>query len=157
MAGAGKTHMIAAIVMAAVSARLRVVVLATRTRLVWQMHERLLAFDVRHGVIAATLPTLRNYSALVQVASVDTLYRRAIARDRMPMPAADLVIFDEAQRTLCFAVTKAHGAALLESFRRHGIAAELLTADDDEVTREQVIGRLESGATMRVATSTSRR
>jgi superfamily II DNA or RNA helicase len=259
--GAGKTHMIVAMIMAAVSCGLRVLVLATRTRLVWQMHERLAAFEVRHGVIAASLPALRNYSAPVQVASVDTLYQRALVRGTMPMPAADLVIFDEAhlatadtrqrvldsyprpalrlgftatparkggrslgkafdclvlgptvkaltdagvlvptrifntplvtsnelraipkdadgdfqskalcellsrpqligdvvgnwlriangKRTLCFAVNKAHGAALLESFRHECIAAELLTDGDDEVTREQVIDRLESGDTM---------
>jgi prophage regulatory protein len=76
--GAGKTNIIATVVMAAAAAELRALVLATRTRLVRQIHERLEAFDIRHGVIAAPLPQLRNYSARVQVASVDTLYRRAI-------------------------------------------------------------------------------
>jgi len=51
------------------------------------------------------------------------------------------------RRTLCFAVNKSHAAALLDSFRRDGVAAELLTDQDDESTREEVIGRLESGAT----------
>ena len=258
--GAGKTHVIAAIVMAALSADLRVLVLASRTRLVRQIHERFVAFEVRHGVIAAPLPELRNYSAPVQVGSIDTLYRRAIVSGKMPMPAADLVIMDEShlataktrlrvldsypkalrlgftatparksglslaaafdrlvlgpsvsdltaagvlvptrifntplvtpeelsalpkdidsdfqskdlgellirpkligdvvanwlriakgKRTLCFAVDKTHAAALLESFRRQGIAAEMLMDTDDEVMREQVIGRLESGDTM---------
>jgi DNA repair protein RadD len=258
--GAGKTHMIAAIIMAAILADLRVLVLATRTRLVRQIHDRLVAFEVRHGVVAATLPNLRDYSAPVQVAGVDTLHRRALVSGKMPMPAADVVIFDEAhlataktrlrvlnsypkalrigftatparksglslaaafdhlvlgptvsdltaagvlvstrifntplvtpeelralpkdidndfqpkalgdllsrpkligdvimnwlriangKRTICFAVNKAHGAALLDAFRRQGIAAEMLTDADDEVTREQVIGRLESGDTM---------
>lgn len=52
------------------------------------------------------------------------------------------------KRTLCFAVSKAHGAALLESFRRQGIAAEMLTDADDEATREEIIGRLEAGETL---------
>jgi superfamily II DNA or RNA helicase len=257
--GAGKTHIIAAIVSAGFEADLRVLVLATRTRLVRQMHERLESFGVRHGVIAAPLPELRNYSAKVQVASVDTLHRRALVNGHIPLPAADLVIFDEAhlataetrlrlldsypsalrigfsatparksgrslgaafdclimgpsireltaagvlvptrifntpivsqkelqavpkdtdsdfkpaapgellsrpkligdvvanwlrianrKRTLCFAVNKAHGASLLDSFRQQGVAAEMLTDADDEATREEVIARLEAGAT----------
>ena len=93
--GGGKTHEIAAIVAAAVLAGLRVLVLATRTRLVRQLHERLEQFGVAHGVIAAPLPELRDYACTVQVASADTLHRRCIADKRMPLPAADGVIFDE--------------------------------------------------------------
>jgi DNA repair protein RadD len=257
--GSGKTHIIATVVTAAAVAELRVLVLATRTRLVRQIHERLDAFGIRHGVIAASLPYLRNYSARIQVASVDTLNRRAIATEKIPLPAADVVIFDEAhlaaadsrlrildsypaalrlgftatparksgkslgaafdhmvlgptikeltaggvlvptriwnmplvsvkelrsipkdtdsdfknaplgemmsrpklvgdvvanwlrianrKRTLCFAVNKAHGAALLDSFRRQGVAAEMITDADEEETREEVIGRLEAGQT----------
>src|SRR4029077_13600205 len=85
-----------AIVTVAFEADLRVLVLATRTRLVRQMHERLEAFGVQHGVVAAPLPELRNYSAKVQVASVDTLNRRALVNEHVPLPAADIVIFDEA-------------------------------------------------------------
>ncbi len=257
--GFGKTHVIAAIVTAAEDAELRVVVLATRTRLVRQIHERLVAFEIRHGVIAAPLPHLRNYSARIQVASVDTLYRRAIVGEKIPLPSADVVIFDEAhlstaetrlrilesyplalrigftatparksgrslgaafdcmvmgptireltaagvlvptrifntpvvtkkelrsipkdtdsdfkagplgemlsrpklvgdvvenwlriangKRTLCFAVNKAHGASLLDSFRQQGVAAEMITDADAEETREEIIGRLETGET----------
>jgi superfamily II DNA or RNA helicase len=96
LTGGGKTHEIAAIVAAAVLAGLRVLVLATRTRLVRQLHERLEGFGVTHGVIAAPLPELRDYACTVQVASADTLHRRCIADKRMPLPAADVVIFDEA-------------------------------------------------------------
>ena len=257
--GSGKTHVIAGIVAAASDADLRVLILATRTRLVRQLHERLEAFDVRHGVIAAPLPELRNYAARVQVASVDTLHRRAVVSGKTPLPGADVVIFDEAhlataesrlrllesypqaqrigftatparksgrslgaafdclilgpsieelttagvlvptrifntpivsekelravpkdtdsdfkaaalgellsrpkligdvvanwlrlanrKRTLCFAVNKAHGAALLDTFRRQGVAAEMLTDADDEATRDEVIDRLEAGDT----------
>jgi len=257
--GGGKTHIIAAIVAAATLAGLRVLVLATRTRLVRQLHDRLEAFGVRHGVIAAALPELRDFSALVQIASVDTLHRRAIVASKQPLPSADLVIFDEAhlatadtrlrvlesfpaalrmgfsatparksgrslaaafdcivhgpsireltatgvlvpvrifnspvvtkeelrevpkgadrdyqpaalgkllsrpkligdvvsnwlriasgKRTLVFAVNKSHGAALLESFRRQGIPAEMLVDQDAESVREATIDRLERGAT----------
>jgi len=94
--GAGKTHQIAAITAAATEHGLRVLTLAIRTRLVRQLHGRLEEFGVVHGVIAAPLPELRNNSATVQVASADTLHRRCIADRRMPLPAADVVIFDEA-------------------------------------------------------------
>jgi DNA repair protein RadD len=94
--GGGKTHEIAAIASAALRAGLRVLILATRTRLIKQICARLAAFGVRYGVIAASLPKLTNGAALVQVASADTLYRRCIKDKRRPLPSADLVVFDEA-------------------------------------------------------------
>jgi DNA repair protein RadD len=94
--GGGKTHEICAVVQAAKESGLRVLVLAPRTRLITQIHERLEAFGVRHGVIAAPLPHLRNANQSVQLASVDTLYRRGIAVGKMQLPSADVVIFDEA-------------------------------------------------------------
>jgi DNA repair protein RadD len=94
--GSGKTHAISAIVLAAFLAGLRVLILATRTRLVRQLHDRLIEFECPHGVIANPLPTLRNYSAPVQIASVDTLHRRAIVNEHVPLPSAAVVIFDEA-------------------------------------------------------------
>src|SRR5262249_35761750 len=51
------------------------------------------------------------------------------------------------KRTLIFAVNKGHAAALLESFQRQGISAEMLTDEDDELTRDEAIARLESGST----------
>src|SRR6185312_6528197 len=52
----GKTHEIAGVTLAASQGELRVLILATRTRLVRQLHERLEAFGVDHGVLAAELP-----------------------------------------------------------------------------------------------------
>lgn len=94
--GAGKTHEIAAIVAAAVAAGLPVLVLATRTRLVRQLSERCAAFGIRHGVLAAAATRKADFSAKVQIASVDTLHRRAIVGQQMPLPPAAVVIFDEA-------------------------------------------------------------
>jgi DNA repair protein RadD len=258
--GAGKTHIIATIVAAAVLASMRVLVLATRTRLVRQIHERLESFEISHGVMAAALPGMSDRQSLVQVCSVDTLYRRCLVDERMPLPPADLVIFDEAhlalgesrqrllmqfpnawligftatpakisgrplsaqfdvlvkgpsvldliarkmlvqprifakpvmteqeldgvakdsksgdyatgdlsalmsrpklvgdvvqnwlriangKRTLVFACDKMHGAQLLTEFRQAGVAAEMLTDNDDEDTREGAIARLETGET----------
>lgn len=98
--GSGKTTIFGVLIAAAVEARLRVLVLATRTRLVRQIHDRLDSMNVAHGVIAASLPGLTNWSQLVQVASVDTLYRRCIADAKMPLPPADVVVFDEAHLAL---------------------------------------------------------
>jgi DNA repair protein RadD len=98
--GAGKTHEIAAITDCAQAAGLRPLIVATRTRIVWQIHERLEAFQITHGVIAAALPDLNYRSAAVQIASVDTLYRRSIVDARLPLPDADVVIFDEAHLAL---------------------------------------------------------
>lgn len=257
--GGGKTHEIAAITLAASQAGLRVVIFATRTRLVRQIHERLEAFRIDHGVLAAELPELRNLMLPIQVASIDTVYRRCLGDGRTPLPAADVLVFDEAhlaaaesrmaileqypqalhlgftatparksgrslsaafdrlilgpsmleliqagslvkprifnvpvissaelkalpkdatgdfqakdlsalmsraklvgdvvqnwlqiaggKRSIVFAVNKTHGACLVEDFSRRGVAAELLTDQDDEATREAVIHRLESGQT----------
>jgi DNA repair protein RadD len=109
--GSGKTHVIATIVAAAMLAGLRVLVLATRTRLVRQLHERLDTFELPHGVLAAAIPGLANWSKPVQIASVDTLYRRCLVDRKMPLPGADVVIFDEAHLAL-----GASRQALLDSF-----------------------------------------
>jgi superfamily II DNA or RNA helicase len=93
--GGGKTHEIAAVTACAVNAGLRVLILATRTRLVRQIHERLEAFGVPHGIIAADLRGMFDAFQFVQVASADTLHRRCIGDARMPLPAAEVVIFDE--------------------------------------------------------------
>jgi DNA repair protein RadD len=52
-----------------------------------------------------------------------------------------------ARRTLVFACNKMHGTALLADFLRQGIRAEMLTDQDEEATREEVIARLERGET----------
>jgi superfamily II DNA or RNA helicase len=98
--GSGKTHCIATLVAAALAVGMRVLVLATRTRLVRQLHDRLVAFDVPHGVMAAGLPGMADSYERVQVASVDTLYRRCIVDERMALPGADVVVFDEAHLAL---------------------------------------------------------
>lgn len=98
--GSGKTVSFVGLIAAAVAAGLRLLVLATRTRLVRQIHGELDKAEVGHGVMAAAMPGLSNWGAKVQVASADTLYRRCLADKRMPLPAADVVIFDEAHLAL---------------------------------------------------------
>lgn len=98
--GMGKTTVFCILIAAAIAAGLRVLVLATRTRLVRQIHDRLDSFSVPHGIVAAAMPGYVAWSRKVQIASVDTLYRRCLGDKRMPMPAADVVIFDEAHLAL---------------------------------------------------------
>jgi superfamily II DNA or RNA helicase len=98
--GSGKTVIIGAVVAAAIAAGLRILILATRTRLVRQLHDRLDAYGIPHGILAASMPGYVAWGKPAQIASVDTLYRRCIADQRMPMPSADLVIFDEAHLAL---------------------------------------------------------
>lgn len=258
--GSGKTVIIGALVAAAIAMGLRVLILATRTRLVRQLHERLDAYGIAHGILAASMPGYVNWGKPAQIASVDTLYRRCVADQRMPLPVADVVIFDEShlalgksrqailnaypsawiygftatpaktsgaplreqfdelilgpsvtdliasgnlvkprvfnrpvvtsvelkavrkdaksgdyatgdlsglmsrpklvgdvvqnwlriangKRTLVFACDKGHGAGLVEQFRQAGVPCEMLTDNDDEATREEVIQRLEHGVT----------
>lgn len=96
----GKTHVIAAVTAAAVEAGLRALILVTRTRLALQVHERFDLFKIPHGVIAASLPEHSWSNASVQIAMADTLYRRSIVDGSMPLPAADVVVFDEAHLSL---------------------------------------------------------
>ncbi|MGH3429072.1 MAG: DEAD/DEAH box helicase, partial [Mycobacteriales bacterium] len=109
--GSGKTHSMAAIAAAASEAELRVLIMATRTRLVRQIHERLELFAIPHGVIAAELRGMVDWYHPVQVASADTLYRRCLGDGHMSLPSADVVIFDEAH----LAVADSR-LALLESY-----------------------------------------
>jgi len=94
--GAGKTVIGSTIAKTLADAGLRVLILATRTRLVRQWHQQLAGLGARAGVIAAQAPHLRDFTARVQIASADTLHRRCMTVERMPLPGADVVIFDEA-------------------------------------------------------------
>jgi DNA repair protein RadD len=98
--GSGKTVIIGALVAGAIAAGLRVLILATRTRLVRQLHERLDTYGIDHGILAASMPGYVNWGKPAQVASVDTLYRRCFVNNRMPIPIADVVVFDEAHLAL---------------------------------------------------------
>lgn len=98
--GAGKTVIIGALVAAAIAKGLRVLILATRTRLVRQLHERMDGYGIPHGILAASMPGYVNWGKPAQIASVDTLYRRCFGNRTMPMPLADVVVFDECHLAL---------------------------------------------------------
>lgn len=96
--GAGKTVIAAGLAKLAVEKGRRVLFLAHRRELVKQCENKLMTFGVDNGVIMAGEFLQMEYE--VQVASIDTLRARAMSTDRMPLPDADVVIIDEAHRSL---------------------------------------------------------
>src|SRR5262245_48937769 len=91
--GAGKTIIAASIIKKAVAAGQRVLVLSHRIEITKQTSAKLHDVDVDHGIIQAGLPTSPDDP--VQVASVQTLWTRAIRLKKIELPPADLVIVDE--------------------------------------------------------------
>lgn len=89
--GSGKTVVAASIIQGAMRLQRSTMFLAHRVELIDQCSNKLLEWDVPHGIIRASDPR-RDPRALCQVASVPTLVRRAMA------PPADLIIVDECHR-----------------------------------------------------------
>jgi len=71
---------------------------ADRRKLIDQTAEKLDAYGVHNGIIMAGKAP--NFHAPVQVASIQTLYSRAIKRQVMELPDVQLVIIDEAHKSL---------------------------------------------------------
>jgi DNA repair protein RadD len=92
--GAGKTVIAATIIKTAMADHSRVLVLAHTREIIKQTSLKLSGYQVEHGIIQAGLVGDVNRS--VQVASIQTLWSRAMRTDRMALPAADLLIIDEA-------------------------------------------------------------
>lgn len=72
--------------------------LADRRKLIDQTGEKLAGYNVDHGIIMAGRKP--DFEAPVQVASIQTLYSRAIRREVMNLPDVQLVIIDEAHKSL---------------------------------------------------------
>jgi superfamily II DNA or RNA helicase len=92
--GAGKTVIAASVIRTVVQNYGHVLVLAHRREIITQTCEKLQAHEIGHGIIQAGFsprPLER-----VQVATVQTLHRRAVSSDAMPLPPAKLLIVDEA-------------------------------------------------------------
>jgi DNA repair protein RadD len=94
--GSGKTVIGAEIINRIVGRGGRVLVIAHRREIIRQTADKLIAAGVTPGIVLAGFEKeLRPY-AHVQVAGIQTLHARAIRSNRMPMPAATVVIIDEA-------------------------------------------------------------
>jgi superfamily II DNA or RNA helicase len=91
--GSGKTVIGGAIIKPAVENYRRVLVIAHRREIIQQTSTKLDALGIRHGIILAGV----SPRALepVQIASVQTLFQRAIRTDRMLLPIAHLLVIDE--------------------------------------------------------------
>ncbi len=96
--GSGKTVIAAQLVKSAVKKNRSVMFLAHRRELVNQCADKLEKFGVDHGIIMSG--EYLYGAADCQVASIDTLRARCISTDRLPLPRADVLIIDEAHRSL---------------------------------------------------------
>jgi DNA repair protein RadD len=91
--GAGKTVVAAAIINDAVAKGQRVLVLAHTREIIKQTSLKLSAYNIEHGIIQAGL--VADPAQPVQVASIQTLWSRAMRRSIMPLPPANFLIVDE--------------------------------------------------------------
>lgn len=96
--GGGKTVVAAEIVKLAAEKFRRSMFLAHRRELIYQCADKLVKFGVDHGILMAG--EYPYGAADCQVASIDTLRARCITTDKMPLPYSDVVIVDEAHRSL---------------------------------------------------------
>lgn len=103
--GLGKTVIISAMIRSAADKGRKVLVIVPRRQLVYQTSEKLNDWGVQHGIIMSG--EVPSFMPRVQVASVNTLYRRCFDSEGnpvqpqifgkgMPLPPADLVVIDEA-------------------------------------------------------------
>jgi Type III restriction enzyme, res subunit len=93
--GGGKTVMAASIIDRFVHSDIKrsVLVLAHRREIINLTSKKLHAAGVAHGIIQAGFPTRPHER--VQVASIQTLWTRAITIGSMNLPPADLLVIDE--------------------------------------------------------------
>lgn len=96
--GGGKTVIAAQIVKLAAEKFRRTQFLAHRRELIYQCADKLEKFGVDHGIIMAG--EYPYGAADCQVSSIQTLAARCITSQKMPFPNSDVVIVDEAHRSL---------------------------------------------------------
>jgi DNA repair protein RadD len=92
--GAGKTVIACTIVGEAAAKGLRILFLAHRRELIQQASRKLFSLGVDHGIVQAGFPS--RPAERVQIASIQTLYARAVRTRKIELPAAELLIIDEA-------------------------------------------------------------
>jgi superfamily II DNA or RNA helicase len=92
--GGGKTVIATGIIERAVQRGERVLMLTHRREILRQTS---LKMPINHGLIQAGLNIDLAYP--VQVASIQTLWARCMRTDKVPLPAANLIIIDEAHHT----------------------------------------------------------
>lgn len=96
--GSGKTIIAAQIIKNAIAKKKYVLFLAHRRELIDQCADKLVRFGVPHGIIMAGRQA--HVIQEVQVASIQTLWARAIKKTRINLPPTDLMVIDEAHHCL---------------------------------------------------------
>lgn len=96
--GAGKTVIASGIIRSAEEKGRSTLFFAHRRELIYQCADKLAMFGVRHGIVMSGEE--RDVYATTQVASIDTFRARVMQRQVMDWPKADLVVIDEAHRSL---------------------------------------------------------
>jgi DNA repair protein RadD len=92
--GAGKTILAAEIINSVRVRGRHVLVLAHTREIIRQTSAKLFEHNINHGIIQAGF--MSRPAEPVQIASIQTLWTRAMRTNRMELPAADLLIIDEA-------------------------------------------------------------
>jgi superfamily II DNA or RNA helicase len=92
--GGGKTIVACELIRHAIAQYQRALFLAHRREIINQTSAKLTANGITHGIIMAGVDP--RPMASVQVASIDTLRARAMNSTAIPLPPANVVIFDEA-------------------------------------------------------------
>jgi DNA repair protein RadD len=106
--GSGKTIVGSQVIKGVVAKGRRALVLAHTREIVRQTSDKLSAEDIDHGIVQAGFSPR---DAAVQVATVQTLWSRAVRTDRMELPSADLLIVDE-----CHHSTAATWRKIIEAY-----------------------------------------
>jgi superfamily II DNA or RNA helicase len=92
--GSGKTVIGSAVIKSIIEQRRGVLVVAHRREIIQQTSDKLRANGIPHGIIMAGEQD--RPLEFVQVASIQTLWSRAVQRESMEFPKAELLIIDEA-------------------------------------------------------------
>ena len=97
--GSGKTVVAAEIAGRAVEQHHYVLFLAHRREIITQTRDKLIANGLSPGIVQAGLEKELRLQANVQVASIQTLWARAMRSKTMPLPPGTVVIIDEAHHS----------------------------------------------------------
>ena len=91
--GSGKTIIGSAIIKSVIEQRRGVLVVAHRREIITQTSDKLRANGIPHGIILAGVQS--RPLEFVQVACIQTLWSRAVQRENMDLPPAELLLIDE--------------------------------------------------------------
>lgn len=107
--GAGKTVILSKMVLDAIKAGKRVLIIVHRRELILQTRQKLFAMGIDCGIIAAGFAARPGEA--VQIASVQSLFVRAIRSSSIDLPPADIVAADE-----CHHATAKTWRRIIESY-----------------------------------------